>query len=225
MFAARVPSYRCPAANDGAEVRAARYRACSKGRFRMAQTVASSPAALEASLNKLNSYFDGVLHLEPMWELGSDSGGALNCRVRAGRVVPGKLALRVLLGFQDWRPSALQLVPRALPTGPMGSRTRRVHRSKVSDHALVFESDAGVMPWSERDMVLVAASLSVMLGWEISGGIRQKSVRTQAAQLSAAMKRADKLSNRRPLAKKAVTLDPLTALWQSSSNRPQPTPK
>lgn len=222
MFEARPPRHRAPLADDGAEVLRSELKATSRGRFLVRQQIPISPASFETGIDRLNAYFDNALFLQPLWSMGSDSGGGLSCLRRDSRTVPGTDGLRIRLTFSNWVPTSKSLMPPPLQTGPV--RNWRKKRNKNKDHSLVFETDAGIMPWSDKHMVLVCAGLCAAFDWDVVGGLRQNLVRRQMASIRTAICDGapfQKIS-RYPIFRKALTLNPLESLVTRDPG-PQPT--
>lgn len=163
-----------------------------------------------------------------MWNIGPDSGGGLECRVRNRRTVPGKQALRIMLSFETWRPD---------PAGELGLRPLpplAADRKKLA-HRVTFQSDAEITPWSEHDMVMATAGLCAALQWTPVGGTKQQLVAKQAEAIRQELGiRSCRHPVTRPLtstaagapaACQAATSTTTASLWEWYQDRPQEEPK
>lgn len=227
MYASSASASRAPTADDGAEAVNAKHRASSRGRFRVQQLLSISPAAFERGVDKLNTYFDGTFFLQPMWSLDKDSGGGLECLKRHNRNVPGKGALRLRLGFDSWSPTEPALLPTPIPIGPLRSK----QKARSPEHALVFESDAGIRPWTDEHMILLTAGLCAIFDWKVSGGLRQRRVLSEIARISTAMQANSRgggkimVLSRQAFVRKGKPLNPLASLVTTDPGSQPTAPK
>ena len=138
----------------------------------------------------------------------------------------GKGALRLRLGFDSWSPTEPALLPAPIPIGPLRSKQKK----RSPEHALVFESDAGIRPWTDEHMILLTAGLCAVFDWKVSGGLRQRRVLSEIERIGTALQANSRgggkimVLSRQAFVRKGKPLNPLASLV-TTDQVPSPQPK